>query len=36
VKHDFDPPQNSFLMDALEKKIEKLEWLLNSVAEVGY
>ena len=36
VRHDFDPPANSFLMDALEKKIEKLEWLLNSVAEVGY
>lgn len=36
VKHDFDPPTNSFLMDAIEKKIEKLEWLLNSVAEVGY
>lgn len=36
VKHDFDPPANSFLNEALEKKIEKLEWLLNSVAEVGY
>jgi hypothetical protein len=36
VKHDFDPPTNSFLMEALERKIEKLEWLLNSVAEVGY
>lgn len=35
VKHDFDPPTGA-LMDALEKKIDKLEWLLGSVAEVGY
>lgn len=32
----FDPPGNSFLVDSMEKQAEKLEWLLNSVAEVGY
>ena len=36
VKLDFDPPPNSFLIDALEKQIDKLEWLLNSAAEVDY
>lgn len=32
----FDPPANSFLVDSMEKQIDQLEWLLNSVAEVGY
>lgn len=32
----FDPPGNSFLVDSIEKQVEKLEWLLNSVAEVDY
>lgn len=36
VKKIFDPPANSFLMEALNEEIDKLEWLLNSVAEVGY
>lgn len=36
VKLAFDPPANSFLTDCIEKQIEQLEWLLNSVAEVGY
>jgi len=36
VKRDFDPPTNSFLMEALNNEIDKLEWLLGSVAEVGY
>lgn len=36
TKRDFDPPANSFLMEALNKEIDKLEWLLGSVAEVGY
>ena len=36
VKKIFDPPQNSFLMTAINEEIEKLEWLLNSEAEVGY
>lgn len=36
VKKIFDSPANSFQMDALQKEIDKLEWLLNSVAEVGY
>ena len=36
VKQIFDPPANSFLMEANKQQIDKLEWLLNSVAEVGY
>ena len=36
VRYTFDPPANSFLTDAMEKQINQLEWLLNSVAEVGY
>lgn len=36
VKLVFDPPSNSFVMDAMKNQLEKLEWLLNSVAEVGY
>lgn len=36
VKKVFDPPASSFLMEALNQEIDKLEWLLNSVAEVGY
>lgn len=29
VKADFDPPQNSFLVNTIEKKIEELGWRLN-------
>ena len=36
VRKVFDPPENSFLMEALNEEIKELEWLLNSVAEVGY
>lgn len=32
----FDPPANSFLEEAIQKQIDQLEWLMNSVAEVGY
>lgn len=36
TKYVFDPPGNSFLMDAIKLQIDQLEWLLNSVAEVDY
>ena len=36
VKLIFDPPANSTLLSSMEATIDKLEWLLNSVAEVGY
>lgn len=29
----FDPPQNSFLVDAIKKQIEELTWRLNIQAE---
>lgn len=29
----FDPPQTSFLLDAIEKQIKELEWTLNVQAE---
>lgn len=33
VKILFDPPTNSFVMDAMQKQIEKLGWRLNVQAE---
>lgn len=33
VKLLFDPPTNSFLVDALDKQIKELEWRLNVTAE---
>lgn len=36
VRLVFDPPANSFLIETMQKQIDTLEWLLNSVAEVGY
>lgn len=33
VKTLFDPPSNSFVMDAMQKQIEKLGWRLNVQAE---
>lgn len=35
VKLLFDPPGNSFLVDAIEKQIKELEWRLNVKAEGG-
>lgn len=31
----FDPPTNSFLVDAIERQIKELEWRLNVNAEEG-
>lgn len=36
VKVIFDPPGNSSLLNAMNVQINQLEWLMNSVAEVGY
>ena len=36
VRVIFDPPSNSSLLNAMDAQINQLEWLLNSVAEVGY
>lgn len=36
VKVIFDPPSSSYVLDSYNKEIDKLEWLMNSVAEVGY
>lgn len=36
VKRIFDPSANSVIMQAYQEEIDKLEWLMNSVAEVGY
>lgn len=33
VKLVWDPPQNSFLVNSLEKKLDKLEWHLNIAAD---
>ena len=33
VKMIFDPPQNSFVMDALNRKCEELKWRINIIAE---
>lgn len=35
VKLVFDPPQNSFLVKAIEDQIKELEWRLNVQAEGG-
>lgn len=36
VKRIFDPSANSVIMQAYKEELDKLEWLLCSVAEVGY
>lgn len=36
VRVIFDPPTNSSLMSAIDAQINQLEWLMNSVSEVGY
>ena len=36
VKRIFDPSANSVIMQAYKEEIDKLEWLMNSVAEHGY
>lgn len=36
VKRIFDPPANSVIMQAYKEEIDKLEWLMCSVSEVGY
>ena len=36
VKRIFDPSANSVIMQAYKDEIDKLEWLMNSVSEVGY
>lgn len=36
VRVVFDPPGNSSLLNAMDAQINQLEWLMNSVAEVGY
>lgn len=33
VRMIFDPPSNSSLMDAMQKKIDELEWRLNLLGE---
>ena len=33
VKMIFDPPQNSFVMDSLNRKCEELKWRINVIAE---
>lgn len=35
VRLVFDPPQNSFLVDAMERQIREYEWRLNVIAEGG-
>ena len=36
VRYSFDPPSNTVLVEAIDKQIKELEWLMNSVAEIGY
>jgi hypothetical protein len=36
VKRVFDPSANSVIMQAYKEEIDKLEWLMCSVSEVGY
>ena len=36
VKRIFDPTANSTIKQAYDEEIAKLEWLMNSVSEVGY
>lgn len=35
VKIIFDPPSNSSVLETYKQELEKLEWTMNSVAEVG-
>lgn len=35
VKLIFDPPSSSYVSNLYQQELEKLEWTLNSVAEVG-
>lgn len=35
VKVIFDPPTSSYVMDSYKQELDKLEWTLNSVVEVG-
>ena len=36
VKKVFDPTANATIKQAYEEELNKLEWLMNSVSEVGY
>ena len=36
VKRIFDPTANATIKQTYDEEINKLEWLMNSVAEVGY
>lgn len=36
VKNIFDPTANSVIKQAYKEEIDKLEWTMNSVSEVGY
>ena len=36
VKRIFDPTANATIKQTYDEEIQKLEWLMNSVAEVGY
>lgn len=33
VKNDFDPDHTSFVLDAREKRLEELTWILNSMCD---
>lgn len=35
VKLIFDPPSSSFVIESINKTLDKLEWRLNSVSETG-
>lgn len=35
VKLMFDPPQNSFLVEAMKRQIDELEWRINSEVDYG-
>lgn len=35
VKMSFDPPTNSFLCDAIKKRMDRLEWRLHSYCNYG-
>lgn len=36
VKKTFDPPSNSFVMDAINKDLKEYEWRLNVLANEAY
>lgn len=36
VKRVFDPTANGTIKQAYDEEIDRLEWLMNSVSEVGY